>query len=151
MASPTQWIFYYRLREIVKDRETWHAAVHRIAKSQTRLSNWTTTRLGKKERRCLWEWRQGLDKKSFPKSPWEQQRLCITLRGEETCSFLAHLGSWAPGRETERSLLGRDPGLREGAARYIGRWAEHEGLHPRSQHRKTPRDLWASRERQSEQ
>ena len=27
------------LREIVKDREAWHAAVHRAAKSQTRLSN----------------------------------------------------------------------------------------------------------------
>ena len=31
-----------KLREIVKDREAWRAAVHRITKSQTRLSNWTT-------------------------------------------------------------------------------------------------------------
>ena len=30
-----------KLREIVKDREAWHAAVHGIAKSQTWLSNWT--------------------------------------------------------------------------------------------------------------
>ena len=29
------------LRELVMDRETWHAAVHRVAKSQTRLSDWT--------------------------------------------------------------------------------------------------------------
>ena len=29
--------------EIVKDREAWHAAVHGAAKSQTQLSNWTTT------------------------------------------------------------------------------------------------------------
>ena len=28
-----------KFREIVKDREAWHAAVHRAAKSQTRLSN----------------------------------------------------------------------------------------------------------------
>ena len=29
--------------EIVKDRESWHAVVHRVAKSQTQLSNWITT------------------------------------------------------------------------------------------------------------
>ena len=28
-----------KLREIVKDRDAWHAAVHRVAKSQTRLSD----------------------------------------------------------------------------------------------------------------
>ena len=29
-----------KLREIVKDRETWNAAVHEVTKSQTWLSNW---------------------------------------------------------------------------------------------------------------
>ena len=28
-----------KLQEIVKDRETWRAAVHGVAKSQTRLNN----------------------------------------------------------------------------------------------------------------
>ena len=30
-----------RLRELVIDREAWHAAIHGVAKSQTRLSDWT--------------------------------------------------------------------------------------------------------------
>ena len=32
-----------KVQETVKDRETWHAAVHVAAKSQTQLSNQTTT------------------------------------------------------------------------------------------------------------
>ena len=32
-----------KLREILKDREAWHATVHGVAKSQTQLSNWTTS------------------------------------------------------------------------------------------------------------
>ena len=32
-----------KLQEMVKDRKAWHAAVHGVAKSRTRLSNWRTT------------------------------------------------------------------------------------------------------------
>ena len=34
-----------KLQEIVKDRETWGAAVHEVTKSQTWLSDWTTTNI----------------------------------------------------------------------------------------------------------
>jgi len=30
-----------KLQELVTDRKAWHAAVHEVSKSQTRLSNWT--------------------------------------------------------------------------------------------------------------
>ena len=33
------------LRELVMDREAWRAAIHRVAKSRTRLSDWTELRL----------------------------------------------------------------------------------------------------------
>ena len=32
-----------KFRELVTDRESWHAAVHGVTKSQTRLSDWTDT------------------------------------------------------------------------------------------------------------
>ena len=35
-----------KLQEIVKDKETWHAAVHRVTKNQKQLSDWTTTTEG---------------------------------------------------------------------------------------------------------
>ena len=36
-------LYLSKLREMVKDREAWLAAVHWVTKSQTRLSHWTTT------------------------------------------------------------------------------------------------------------
>ena len=41
MASPTEWMTLSKFQDLVIDREAWYAAVHGVAKSQTRLSNWT--------------------------------------------------------------------------------------------------------------
>ena len=42
MASPTQWTWVWvNSRNLVMDRETWHAAVHGVSKSLTWLSDWT--------------------------------------------------------------------------------------------------------------
>ena len=37
-----------KLQELVTDREAWHAAIHRVAKSWTWLSDWTERLLGTK-------------------------------------------------------------------------------------------------------
>ena len=43
MASPTLWTWIWASTRtcLLMDRETWHAAVHGIAKSQIQLSDWT--------------------------------------------------------------------------------------------------------------
>ena len=43
-----------KLWEIVKDREAWGATVHEVTKSQTWLSNWTTTVIYKVELELRW-------------------------------------------------------------------------------------------------
>ena len=44
MASLTQWTWVWvNSRRMAKDREVLRAAVHKVAKSQTRLSDWRTT------------------------------------------------------------------------------------------------------------
>ena len=42
MASPCQWTWVSELRELVIDREAWHAAIHVVTKSDlTEWMNWT--------------------------------------------------------------------------------------------------------------
>ena len=69
-----------KLQEIVKNREAWHAAVHGVAKSQTRLNNWAeTTRLCSKSFKLGFnsKWTEnfqmyklGLEKEEEPEMKW---------------------------------------------------------------------------------
>ena len=42
-----------KIQEMLRDREAWHVAVHRVTKNQTQLGDWTTTNT-LKDWRLLW-------------------------------------------------------------------------------------------------
>ena len=48
-----------RPRELVMDREAWHAVVHGVGKSQTRLSDWTVLKVERQKPKYPWtdEWK----------------------------------------------------------------------------------------------
>ena len=59
MASSTQWTWVCKLQEMVKDRETWRAAVDGVTKRRTRLSDWTElnwTKMVSKNKTRRWLW-----------------------------------------------------------------------------------------------
>ena len=107
-----------KLWEMVKDRETWHAAVHGVAKGLTWLSNWTTTNIydcinqdpirkqhtqkglaGKNLivylKRYGQDW--GTTKCNGPPRAWQQHKVVSTSRLESTKGEML---LWA-GREVE--------------------------------------------------
>ena len=57
------------LQELVMDREAWHAAIHWVAKSRTRLSNWTELNC------CLEKWFAGHFAFNMDYYPHPQQSL----------------------------------------------------------------------------
>ena len=66
MASLTQrtWVLN-KLREIVKNREAWHVAIHRVTKSQARFSNWRAKLINSKYEFRLVFLKGGAEEKSW--------------------------------------------------------------------------------------
>ena len=64
MASPTRQTWgLSELRELVMDREAWRAVIHGVAKSRTRLSDWTALKV------LTWKWAQFIPGGSLSSTP----------------------------------------------------------------------------------
>ena len=78
-----------KLREMVKDREAWCAAVHVVARSSTRLSDWTTTISPQAQRNCQPQNGLGL-RVRYPFCQFHEVRTWMSLFSEP------HPPTWPP-------------------------------------------------------
>ena len=96
------------LQELVIDRKAWRTAVHRVAKSQTRLNDWTELKV---EHRWidafeLWHWRRLL------RVPWTTRRSNQSILKEINWIFIGRTDTEAPilwPPDTKSCLTGNDP------------------------------------------
>ena len=72
-----------KLWKIVEDREAWRAAIHGVAKSQTRLSDWTELnwdKITKPRNKLMHLWPPYLDK-GVKNMKWWKESLLINVAG----------------------------------------------------------------------
>ena len=67
-----------KLREIVKDKEAWHAVDHEVAKNWTRLNVCTTTAKETPFIDCSWASQVALVVKSPPANARDKREICLT-------------------------------------------------------------------------
>ena len=128
-----------KLREMVRDREAWRAAVHGVAKSQTQLTNWATPSSGERDAgsnaesgSSLWV-RQKVGEKKLVKRLlqsfiwdlirtwlWEvtaetktQGQIQETLQRKERCLWMTGHKMWRRGRSKWNPGQGSGRGTRQ--------------------------------------